>query len=77
VDDYSPDDALYVMRPDGTEVTPIADAPSIGVAGDIAWQPVQAPADTVERTSSIPPTSAEVVVWILDREGTLTHVRLG
>ena len=61
VDDYSPDDALYVMRPDGTEVTPIADAPSIGVAGDIAWQPIQAPADTVEPTPSIPPTSAEVV----------------
>jgi WD40-like Beta Propeller Repeat len=40
IDDYSPDDALYVMRPDGSDVTPIADAPSVGVAGDIAWQPV-------------------------------------
>ena len=40
VDDYSPEDALYVMRPDGTGVTPIADAPGIGVAGDIAWQPM-------------------------------------
>jgi Tol biopolymer transport system component len=48
VDDYSPDDALYVMRPDGTSVTPIADAPSIGVAGDIAWQPIPVPAMTVE-----------------------------
>ena len=27
------------MRPDGTGVTPIADAPGTGVAGDIAWQP--------------------------------------
>ena len=43
VDDYSPEDALYVMRPDGTGVTPIADAPGIGVAGDIAWQPMGTP----------------------------------
>jgi Tol biopolymer transport system component len=61
VDDYSPEDALYVMRPDGTGVTPIADAPGIGVAGDIAWQPVPAPAETVEPTPLIPPMSAEVV----------------
>ena len=40
VDDYSPDDALYVMRPDGSDLTPIADAPRYGVAGDIAWQPI-------------------------------------
>jgi TolB protein len=40
VDDYSPEDALYVMRPDGSNVTPIADAPGIGVAGDVAWQPM-------------------------------------
>ena len=44
VDDYSPDDALYVMRPDGTGITPLADAPGVGVAGDIAWQPVLATA---------------------------------
>jgi hypothetical protein len=49
------------MRPDGTGVTPIADAPGIGVAGDIAWQPVPAPAETVEPTPSIPPVSADVV----------------
>jgi Tol biopolymer transport system component len=61
VDDYSPDDALYVMRPDGSGVTPIADAPGVGVAGDIAWQPVPGPAETVEPTPSIPPASAEVV----------------
>jgi hypothetical protein len=59
VDDYSPDDALYVMRPDGTDVTPIADAPGIGVAGDLAWQPLPAPVVTVEPTP--PPTDAEVV----------------
>ncbi|HET7309323.1 MAG TPA: hypothetical protein VFJ54_04265 [Actinomycetota bacterium] len=47
IDDYSPQDALYVMRPDGSDVTPIADAPGIGVAGDIAWQPIPAPAGTV------------------------------
>lgn len=59
VDDYSPDDALYVMRSDGTGVTPIADAPGIGVAGDIAWQPVPARMVTVEPTPA--PTAAEVV----------------
>jgi dipeptidyl aminopeptidase/acylaminoacyl peptidase len=59
VDDYSPDDALYVMRPDGTDVTPIADAPGIGVAGDLAWQPLPAPVVTVEPTP--PPMDAEVV----------------
>ena len=59
VDDYSPDDALYVMRPDGTDVTPIADAPGIGIAGDLAWQPLPAPVVTVEPTP--PPTDAEVV----------------
>jgi TolB protein len=61
IDDYSPEDALYVMRPNGTDVTPIADAPSIGVAGDIAWQPVQAPAHTVGPITSIPPSTAEVI----------------
>lgn len=61
VDDYSPEDALYVMGPDGTDVTPIADEPSIGVAGDIAWQPIPAPPGTAEPTPSIPPSTAEVV----------------
>ena len=61
VDDYSAEDALYVMRPDGTDVRPIADAPSIGVAGDIAWQPIPAPAVTVDPTPSMPPSTAEVV----------------
>jgi len=61
VDDYSPEDALYVMRPDGTDVTPIADAPSIGVAGDIAWQPIPAPAEIVEPTPSMPASRAEVL----------------
>jgi Tol biopolymer transport system component len=61
VDDYSPEDALYVMRPDGTDVTPIADAPSIGVAGDIAWQPIQALAHTIGPITSIPPSTAEVI----------------
>ena len=53
VDDYSPDDALYVMHPDRSGVTPIADAPGIGVAGDLAWQPVP-----IEQTSSPTPTPA-------------------
>jgi Tol biopolymer transport system component len=61
IDDYSPEDALYVMRPDGTDVTSIADAPGAGVAGDIAWQPIQGPAEPVEPTTSIPPSTAEVV----------------
>lgn len=61
IDDYSPDDALYMMHPDGTGITPLADAPSIGVAGDIAWQPIQALAETVGPTTSLPPSTAEVV----------------
>jgi dipeptidyl aminopeptidase/acylaminoacyl peptidase len=60
VDDYSPDDALYVMRPDGTGVTPLADAPGIGVAGDIAWQPIPAAEPTPPPDAPLP-TSAEVV----------------
>jgi DNA-binding beta-propeller fold protein YncE len=61
IDDYSPDDSLYVMRLDGTGITPLADAPSLGVAGDIAWQPIQAPAETVGPTTSLPLSTAEVV----------------
>jgi Tol biopolymer transport system component len=61
VDDYSPEDALYVMRPDGSNVTPIADAPSVGVAGDIAWQPIPASAATVVPTPAPPLPTAEVV----------------
>jgi hypothetical protein len=49
------------MRPDGTDVTSIADAPGIGVAGDIAWQPIQAPAEAVEPTPSILTPTAQVV----------------
>ncbi|HXF72957.1 MAG TPA: hypothetical protein VNO79_10160 [Actinomycetota bacterium] len=37
--DYSPEDALYVMRPDGSGIRMLADAPGYGVAGDIAWRP--------------------------------------
>jgi hypothetical protein len=47
------DDELYVMRRDGTHVASVADAPGIGVAGDIAWQPVP-----IEQTSSPTPTPA-------------------
>jgi hypothetical protein len=47
------------MRPDGTDVTRIADAPGIGVAGDLVWEPLAAPVVTVEPTP--PPTDAEVV----------------
>ena len=56
--DYSPDDALYVMRPDGTGVTPIAQVPG-GIAGDLAWQPIPASSETVVPAPA--PTSAEVV----------------
>jgi Tol biopolymer transport system component len=59
VDDYSPDDALYVMRPDGSGVNPIADAPGVGVAGDLAWQPLPVQVVTVEPTP--PPMNAGVV----------------
>src|SRR5262245_53772420 len=58
VDDYSPEDARYVMRPDGTDVTKVADAPGIGVAGDIAWQPIPA---SVRPVQPSPPSSADAV----------------
>jgi Tol biopolymer transport system component len=74
VDDYSPDDALYVMRPDGTGITPLADAPGVGVAGDIAWRPVPAPAVTVEPTFS-PPTAE--VVRTFDVATSVTSVAYG
>jgi TolB protein len=61
VDDYSPDDALYVMRPDGTDVTKLADAPGVGVAGDIAWQPVPADNDLTPSPDALVPSRAEVV----------------
>jgi Tol biopolymer transport system component len=64
VDDYSTDDALYVMRPDGSGVTPLAEAPGIGVAGDIAWRPIPVLAEPVEPTPSpspLVPTTAEVI----------------
>jgi len=73
VDDYSPEDALYVMRPSGTDVTPIADAPSIGVAGDIAWQPIPAAAESDEPTplptgtetpATMPPANPQVTASI-------------
>jgi Tol biopolymer transport system component len=61
--DAALDDELYVLRPDGTEVTKIADAPGVGVAGGIAWQPIQAPAETVE-PSPTPPISEPVSVQV-------------
>ena len=60
VDDYSPEDALYVMNADGTSAHPIADAPGIGVAGDLAWQPIPLSTGTVEPPPS-PPSTAQVV----------------
>ena len=47
------------MNADGTGLTPIADEPGVGVAGDIAWQPLPAPVETVGPTPV--PTGAEVV----------------
>jgi WD40-like Beta Propeller Repeat len=61
VDDYSPEDALYVMRPDGSDVTPLADAPRIGVAGDIAWQPIPVDVEPTPLPDAVVPTRAEVI----------------
>lgn len=68
VDDYSPDNALYVMRPDGTGVTPLADAPTYGVAGDIAWQPLVAGSPPVE-PSPVPSEPASVEVRVTTTHG--------
>jgi Tol biopolymer transport system component len=51
--DYSPEDALYVMRPDGSDVRMVADAPRYGVAGDIAWRPIPI------AVSASPPSTGE------------------
>ena len=56
--DYSPDDALYVVRPDGSAVEQVADAPGVGISGDIAWQPLPAPAAVDEAPM---PAGAEIV----------------
>jgi hypothetical protein len=53
--DASPDDALYVMRPDGSGIERLSSLglDSYGVAGDIAWQPIP-----VETTLGPTPTPA-------------------
>ncbi len=56
--DYGPDDALFLMRADGTGVTRVADAPGTGISGDIAWQPLPA---SVEEVEAPLPTAGEVV----------------
>jgi TolB protein len=58
--DFSPQDALYVMHPDGSAVQRLSsrDLDKYGVAGDIAWQPVPASGATPVSTPS--PTSASV-----------------
>jgi hypothetical protein len=71
VDDYSPDDALYVMRPDGTAITPLADAPGVGVAGDISWEPVPAP--VVEPVPS--PTPSPITAALVETFDVATDVR--
>ncbi|HSJ51129.1 MAG TPA: hypothetical protein VLA90_07580, partial [Actinomycetota bacterium] len=56
--DRSPEDGLYVMRTDGSDVRLVAEAEGRVVAGDVAWRPVVGP---VETASPSPPTGAEVV----------------
>ena len=58
--DYSPDDAVYVMRPDGTDVERLSnrDLDTYGVAGDIAWQPI--PVETTPGPTPTPATSPSV-----------------
>lgn len=62
-EDYSPEDSLYVMRPDGTDVTLLAPAEDRSVAGDIAWRPVLFGSSLEPTTSPSPamPSSAELV----------------
>ena len=56
--DYSPDDAVYVTRPDGSGIERLSnrDLDTYGVAGDIAWQPLvvgssPSPSATIESTA--------------------------
>jgi TolB protein len=76
VDDYSPEDALYVMRPDGTDVTPIADAPSIGVAGDIAWQPIPPVGESFEPSPALA-TSVSDPIPIESSPGAVSALTFG
>ncbi|TMK47277.1 MAG: hypothetical protein E6G55_03780 [Actinobacteria bacterium] len=57
--DYSPDDAVYVTRPDGSGIERLSnrDLDTYGVAGDIAWQPLPfetTPTPTVSLSVSDP-----------------------
>lgn len=54
--DYSPDDAVYVMRPDGTDIERLSnrDLDKYGVAGDIAWQPLPASESSTSTSVSDP-----------------------
>ncbi len=58
--DYSLDDAVYVMRPDGSDLERLSnkDLDTYGVAGDIAWRPI--PVETTPGPTPTPATSPSV-----------------
>lgn len=51
--DPGPDDALYVMRPDGTDIRLLADAPRYGGVGDIAWRPLRIGSSPPDRPATV------------------------
>jgi WD40 repeat protein len=58
--DYAPDDAVYVMQPDGSAIERLSsrDLDSYGVAGDIAWRPI--PVETTPGPTPTPATPPSV-----------------
>jgi len=50
------DKELYVMSPDGTGVTQLADAPGSGVTGEVAWQPITIASEGPTPSQSPPST---------------------
>lgn len=50
--DAALDDELYLMRSDGTGVTQLVDVPGSGVSGEIAWQPIVGPSESLVPTES-------------------------
>ncbi|TMK28751.1 MAG: hypothetical protein E6G61_11065, partial [Actinobacteria bacterium] len=73
--DYSPDDAVYVTRPDGSGIERLSnrDLDTYGVAGDIAWQPLLA---SESPTSTISPSISDPI-QIESSPGAVSGVEYG
>jgi len=77
--DFSPQNALYVMHPDGSAVQRLSsgDLDKYGVAGDIAWQPVPASGATPVSTPSLASASVSDPIPIESSPGYVSAVTSG